>query len=60
MNHQKTKKRNATTKLDDAKRHFRNLVKKKISSINFMNMNLMKKVYILKKKLDSWNQGKWR
>ena len=31
-------KRKATTKLDDAKRHFRNFVKK-ISSINFVNMN---------------------
>ena len=31
-------KRKATTKLDDAKRYFWNLVKK-ISSINFVNMN---------------------
>ena len=31
-------KMKATTKLDDAKRHFRNLVKK-ISSINFVNMS---------------------
>ena len=38
MNQQKKLKRKATTKLDDAKRHFRNLVKK-ISSINFVNMN---------------------
>ena len=38
----KNLKRKATTKLDDAKRHFRDLVKK-ISSINFVNMNLMNK-----------------
>ena len=31
-------KRKATTKLDDAKRHFKILVKR-ISSINIMNMN---------------------
>ena len=31
-------KRKATTKLDDARRHFKNLVKK-ISSINFVKMN---------------------
>ena len=38
MNQQQKLKRKATTKLDYAKRHFRNLVEKK-SSINFMNMN---------------------
>ena len=38
MNQQKKLKRKATTKLDDAKMHFRNLVKK-ISSIKFVNMN---------------------
>ena len=35
---QKKLKRKATTKLDDAKRYFRNFVKK-ISTINFVNMN---------------------
>ena len=39
---QKKLKRKATTKLGDAKRHLRNLVKK-ISSIHFMNMNWVEK-----------------